>query len=87
MKLTILFSLFLALNLGASVYSHDANANSENANLKSNLQQVSISGTITDAETGEALPGAMLSLEVPHRVPLPIWMELLHLKQVKVMYF
>jgi len=58
MKLTIIFSLFLALSLGASVYSHDAKANSENANLKSNLQQVSISGTITDAETGEALPGA-----------------------------
>ncbi len=59
MKLTGLLSLALSLNLGASVYSQNTRINTDiNERAAQNLQQIVVKGTITDAVTGEPLPGA-----------------------------
>ena len=64
MKLSKFVSLFLALNLGAYAYSLDSESNSDlNPNARSNLQQVAIEGTVTDAATGELLPGANIIIK------------------------
>lgn len=59
MKLKTLFSFVLALGLMASAFAADTKANTgPTADAAGNMLQSAISGTITDASSGEALPGA-----------------------------
>jgi TonB-linked SusC/RagA family outer membrane protein len=62
MKLTGLLSLVLSFNLVASVSSQDINSPDLNEKNVLNLQQIIIEGTVTDAATGEPLPGATVQV-------------------------
>ncbi|MCJ7715344.1 MAG: SusC/RagA family TonB-linked outer membrane protein, partial [Anaerolineales bacterium] len=64
MKLTKLFPLALALVIGATAYSRDADSGTDlNANAHSSLLQVAVEGTVTDAQSGEPLPGATVLIK------------------------
>src|SRR4030042_5408739 len=61
MKLTGLLSFAVLLNVEASVYSQDARSiPASDEKIVLNLQQIVVKGTITDASTGEPLPGASI---------------------------
>lgn len=49
--------------------------------------QIKITGTASDAETGEPLSFSPYRLKVPLRVLLPIWMEIIQLRYLIEMPF
>lgn len=49
--------------------------------------QIKITGTASDAETGEPLSFITYRLKVPLRVLLPIWMEIIQLRYLIEMPF
>lgn len=62
MKMTLLLFCLSLLHINATVFAQ-MSANQDNLVAKELLQQVTVSGTITDAGTGEPMPGATIQVK------------------------